>query len=101
MLSRKLSASYNPINLTTQTVIRDASNYSLCAFQSGKRYHCDLSAAYNIGARYFIRERLKSLSATMRLDVEAKAPRLSKRTTCTLSDLISLDAVLADLSVKC
>ena len=28
---------------------------------TGKCYHCDLSALYNIGARYFIRELLKPL----------------------------------------
>ena len=28
--------------------------YELCKFQSGKIYNCDLSATYNIGARYFI-----------------------------------------------
>ncbi|KXS55288.1 MAG: IS605 family transposase OrfB, partial [Marinobacter sp. T13-3] len=32
-------------------VKRDASNYSLCTFASGKRYHADLNAAYNIAAR--------------------------------------------------
>ena len=31
-------------------------NYSLCRFQSGKEYHCDLNASYNIEAKYFIRE---------------------------------------------
>ncbi|WP_372997579.1 IS200/IS605 family accessory protein TnpB-related protein [Marinobacter sp.] len=33
------------------TVKRDANNYSLCTFASGKRYHADLNAAYNIAAR--------------------------------------------------
>lgn len=31
-------------------------SYSVCRFKSGKVYNCDLNAAYNIGARYFIRE---------------------------------------------
>ena len=39
-----------------QESTRDRENHSLCAFQTGKRYNCDLSASYNIGARYFIRE---------------------------------------------
>jgi IS605 OrfB family transposase len=69
-------------------------NYSLCVFPSGKQYHADLNAAYNIGARYFIREILKSLSATVKLDIEAKVPSVSKRTTCGLSDLINLNAEL-------
>lgn len=70
-------------------------NYSICRFQNEKIYNCDLSAAYNIGARYFIREILKSLPATSRLDTEAKVPQCSKRTTCTFSTLLSLNAVLA------
>ena len=32
-------------------VRRDSKNYSLCTFASGKRYHADLNAAYNIAAR--------------------------------------------------
>ena len=34
-------------------VIRDKFNYSRCAFRSGKQYDCDLSASYNIAARWF------------------------------------------------
>lgn len=70
-------------------------SYSVCEFQSGKVYHCDLNAAYNIGARYFIREILKSLPETARLDMEAKVPSCAKRSTCTLSTLISIHAALA------
>lgn len=69
-------------------------NYSVCQFMNGKTYNCDLSASYNIGARYIIREKLKSLSETSRLLIEAKVPQCSKRSTCTLSTLISLNAVL-------
>ena len=76
-------------------VQRDDKNYSMCTFANGKRYHCDLSASYNIGARYFIREILKSLPAKVRLDIEAKVPQCTKRTTCTLSTLLSLNAELA------
>ena len=68
--------------------------YSLCKFTSGKIYNCDLSASYNIGARYFIREILKSLSEKTRLHIEAKVPQCSKRSTCTFSTLISLNAEL-------
>ncbi|WP_283241861.1 IS200/IS605 family accessory protein TnpB-related protein [Halomonas sp. PGE1] len=32
-------------------VKRDSKNYSRCTFSSGKRYHADLNAAYNIAAR--------------------------------------------------
>ena len=69
-------------------------NYSICRFQNGKTYNCDLSASYNIGARYFIREMLKSLPATVGLDIQAKVPECSKRTTCTFSTLLSLNAAL-------
>lgn len=68
--------------------------YELCRFQNGKTYNCDLSASYNIGARYFIREILKSLDESSRLLIEAKIPQCSKRSTCTFSTLISLNAVL-------
>ena len=74
---------------------KTAGNYSICEFQSGKIYHCDLNASYNIGSRYFIREILKSVPVTVQQDIGAKVPRCLKRSTCTLSDLISLAAVLA------
>jgi len=74
---------------------RTNGNYSLCEFSTGKLYHCDLNASYNIGARYFIRELLKSVTATRRLQLEAEVPSVCRRSTCTLSDLISLYAVLA------
>ena len=67
---------------------------SMCRFRSGKTYNCDLNASYNIGARYFIREILKSLPATERLRIEAKVPQCSKRSTSTYSTLISLCAEL-------
>ena len=74
---------------------KTGSSYSICEFQSGKIYNCDLNAAYNIGARYFIREILKSLPETERLDMVAKVPPCAKRSTCTLSTLISMHAVLS------
>ena len=69
-------------------------SYELCTFTTGKVYNCDLSASYNIGARYFIREILKSLPARARLQMEAKVPSICKRSTCTFSTLISLNAAL-------
>ena len=71
------------------------SSYSICEFQGGKVYNCDLNAAYNIGARYYIREILKSLPETERLAMEAKVPSCAKRSSCTLSTLISMCAALA------
>ncbi len=68
--------------------------YELCKFKNGKVYNCDLSATYNIGARYFIREILKSLDKSSRLHIEANVPPCCKRSTCTFSTLISLNAAL-------
>jgi IS605 OrfB family transposase len=67
----------------------------LCRFRNGKIYNCDLSASYNIGARYFIRELLKSETVMSRLSTEPKDAPWYKRSTCTFSTLISLNAVLA------
>ena len=61
---------------------------------TGKVYNCDLNASYNIGARYFAREITKSLPARVRQRMEAKVPSCAKRSTCTLSTLISLNAEL-------
>ena len=72
--------------------------YELCKFPNGKIYNCDLSASYNIGARYFIREILKSADASSRLGIEAKVPQCTKRSTCTFSTLISLNAELMTLA---
>lgn len=72
-------------------------SFELCTFQTGKVYNCDLSASYNIGARYFIRELLKTFCESKRLQMEAKVPSLCRRSTCTLSTLISLNAAMSSL----
>ena len=69
------------------SVTRDDNNHALAKFTTGKQYNCDLSASYNIGARYFIRELLKSLPATEESRVKAKVPDAGRRTSCTLSTL--------------
>ena len=69
-------------------------NHSLCTFQTGKQYNCDLSASYNIGARYFIRELLKPLPETERSSLEAKVPAVKRRTSCVYADLRKLYAEL-------
>ena len=76
----------------TGTVVRDPKNHSLCVFQTGKRYNCDLSASYNIGARYFIRELLKPLPVTERSLLEAKVPAVKRRTSCVYADLRKLSS---------
>ncbi len=76
-------------------VTRDEDNHALATFTTGKRYNCDLSASYNIGARYFIRELMKPLPVTARSQVEANVPSLVRRTSCTLATLRELSALLA------
>jgi transposase len=100
-------AHYNGIRVShilarnTSALAFDGSGYvtrnpkkDIATFATGKVYHADLSASYNIGARYFIREILKSYSETDRLSVQAKVPELAKRAFQTLSSLISLHLAL-------
>ena len=77
---------------------RHANNKSICTFTTGKIYNADLSASYNIASRYFIKEIQKSISEKKWLDAVAKASSASKRSTCTLSTLISLRKVLSEPS---
>lgn len=65
-------------------------NYSMCTVANGKRYHCGLSASYNI-----IRKILKSLPEKAGVDIQAKVTECSRRATCTLSTLLSLNAELS------
>lgn len=51
--------------------------YNICVFSTGKQYSCDLSAAMNIGARYFLR-------AIKDAHKEIELPAVPQR---TLSDL--------------
>lgn len=79
-------------------VTRDKDNYSLCTFTTGKRYNCDLSASYNIAARYFLRLLIEPLPATARSYIEAKVPGCMVRTTRTLSTLINCNAALKEFA---
>ena len=81
-------------------VVRDDDNHSLCTFTTGKRYNCDLSASYNIGARYFTRELLKPLPAKERSFIGAKVPDVERRTSITLSTLKLLSKELVALSAE-
>lgn len=74
---------------------RDANlgTYELCKFSNGKIYNCDLSASYNIGARYFIREIQKILPAKVWSDIVAKVPECQKRTQCTYNTLLEINRV--------
>ena len=79
-------------------VKRDGDNHALCTFSTGKRYNCDLSASYNIAARYFIRYLLKTLPETVTSRIAAKVPDCANRTKCILSTLISLNVELKQLA---
>ena len=54
----------------------------LCTFTNGKEYHCDLSASYNIGARYFLRELCKGNPS-----LEENLPKTTLRTYADLRNL--------------
>lgn len=74
--------------------------YALVQFPNRKMYNADLNASYNIGARYFIRHLLKTVTVTQRLALEAKVPEVAKRSTCTLSHLINLRSEFVALTSK-
>ena len=73
---------------------------AIMQFPNGKIYNADLNASYNIGARYFIRYLLKTVTVTQRLALEAKVPEVAKRSTCTLSHLINLRSELSVLTTR-
>jgi len=54
----------------------------LCTFANGKEYNCDLSASYNIGARYFLREYCKQSP-----ELEEVLPKTTLRTYADLRSL--------------
>jgi len=74
-------------------VVRNAKR-NLASFKTGKIYSSDLSASYNIGARYFIKVLQKTTLAIVWLQAQAKVPELAIRTRQTLASLIKLQAVL-------
>ena len=61
------------------------STYSVCRFPDGKVYNCDLSAAQNIGARYFLREYAK----------KEGCPEMPKTPQRTYSTLLGVAAAFA------
>ena len=63
--------------------------YNLCKFQSGKIYNCDLSASYNIGARYIIKELIKVLPNIM-----TEVSNIGSGTSRTLSTLWNINSVM-------
>lgn len=79
---------------------RDETNRALATFVSGKQYNCDLSASYNIGARYFVRELLKPLPAMVRSQLSANVPDAERRIQVTLATLKVLYPELKKLSTQ-
>ena len=63
-------------------VTRDPHNHSICTFADGKQYNCDLSASYNIGARFFLREWKKAYP-------DLEMPATPQRTLSTLYDVMN------------
>lgn len=63
--------------------------YDVCKFQNGKTYNCDLSASYNIGARYFIKELIKIYPNIM-----TEVSDIGSGTSRTLSTLWNINSVI-------
>ncbi|BCG61623.1 hypothetical protein PUR_50480 [Paenibacillus sp. URB8-2] len=90
----------NPAN--TSALAFDGSGFvqrntkrDVAVFATGKTYHADLNASYNIGARYVLRTIQKATSEKMWLSLEAKDPSLAKRTYWTLASLIRVQQALS------
>ena len=69
--------------------VNESTPYDVCMFQNGKMYNCDLSASYNIGARYIIRTLLTELP-----HLQAEVPAVGSGTRRTLSTLWQIDHYL-------
>lgn len=70
-------------------VKRGKKNYSLATFASGKQYNADLSASYNIGARYWASKNKKLVRRNDNESVVGKSSRTEPRTRVSLSSLWS------------
>lgn len=79
---------------------RDETNHALATFANGKQYNCDLSASYNIGARYFVRELLKPLPAMVRSQLSTNVPNAERRIQVTLATLKVLYPELKKLGTQ-
>ena len=62
-------------------------NGKTLVFTSGKRYNADLNAAYNIGARWFVRAFFNMLPKQRQKQLRAKAPALQPGSGTTLDTL--------------
>lgn len=73
--------------------VKRNSKKDIATFKNNKQYHCDLSASFNIAARYLIIDILKTSSEMDRSFYEAKVPHFMDRSRHTLSTLISIHEV--------
>ncbi len=90
VLARGISKyAYDGSGEVTRNVKKD-----ICKFPSGKEYHSDLNASYNIASRYYTGFILKPLSEMARLQLQAKVPNVVHRSKATLASLISLILVI-------
>ena len=62
---------------------RDEHNHKLATFANKKQYNCDLSASYNIGARYFLREYCSQAPELLKT-----LPKASRRVYADLRNLV-------------
>ncbi|MEL6579623.1 MAG: transposase [Cyanobacteria bacterium J06621_12] len=69
---------------------RSSKSYEQAVFSSGKKYNCDLSASYNIGARFI----LKLLGGNSPQDEQGKSSCSSPRSRGTLSMLWLAPSIL-------
>ena len=85
---------WNKKTKTAEIVKRHLNSANICRFQTGKEYAIDLNAAYNIGARFFVREIYKTLKSRQQRNVSALVPECEKRSTVTLNSLRRMGQVL-------
>ena len=72
--------------------------YGTVEFSSGKLYAADLNAAYNIGARYFVREISQVVPDEIMVPIKAEVPGVAHRSQCILSSLWMLYKALLSWS---
>ena len=68
-------------------VVRDRFDYGRCRFRSGKEYDCDLSASYNIAARYLAAKITAPAGGKTGWPVRGRSSAAGPRTPVTLSSL--------------
>jgi hypothetical protein len=72
-------------------------SYGWVEFSGGKLYSADLNAAYNIGARFFIRAFSKAIPVRVWSSLAAEVRGLGRRSTATLSSLWELHKKLSSV----